>query len=145
MGDVLITRRGGTAGGFVNPIVLYFTGVGYSHGSSPAACSELQAVVEGGYVQNNGNGNFTILKSGTYSVSVLIKGSYNSGGTLIKSQVQVKQNSTIVIDITTSSNAPSYQTVQVNFNANDTVTVLTRNTNANSSNTHICALVLQLA
>lgn len=133
-----------SGGGSANPIVLYFTGSGTSHSSSPAACTELQCVVVSDYIQNDGNGNFTVLKSGTYSVSALIKGSYNGGGTLIRSQVQVKQNSTSVIDITTSSNAPSYQTVQVNFNANDTVTVLTRNTNGNSSNTHICALCLQL-
>lgn len=144
MGDALITRRGGSGGGSANPIILYFTGSGNSRGSSPAACTKLQSIVDSGYIRDDGNGNFTVLKAGTFSVSALIKGSYNSGGTIIYSQVQVKKNSTNVIDITSSSNAPAYQTVQANFDVNDTITVLTRNTNANSSNTHVCAVGVQL-
>ena len=144
MGDALITRRGGSGGGSANPIVLYFTGQGNSHGTAPAACTELQAMVDSGYLRNDGNGNFTVLKAGTFSVSALIKGGYNGGGTIIYSQVRVKKNSTSVIDITTTSNAPAYQTVQAPFDANDTLTILTRNTNANSSNTHSCAVALQL-
>lgn len=143
MGDALITRRGGS-GGSANPIILYFTGSGTSHGTAPADCTALQVLVDSGYIRHDGNGNFTVLKAGTFSVSALIKGGYNSGGATIYSQVQVKKNSTSVIDITTTANAPVYQTVQANFDANDTLTVLTRNTNASSSNTHVCAVSLQL-
>lgn len=144
MGDALITRRGGSGGGSANPIILYFTGSGTSHGTAPAACTELQALVDSGYIRNDGNGNFTVLKSGTFSVSALIKGGYNGSGSIIYSQVRVNKNSTSVVDITTTSNSPAYQTVQASFDANDTLTILTRNTNANSGNTHMCAVGLQL-
>ena len=133
-----------SGGGSGKPVVLYFTGTGNSHGTAPATCNELQNLVDDEYMSSSGNGVFTILKAGSYSLSALIKGGYNNGGSIIYSQVQVKINSTIAIDLTTTSNAASYNTITVTCNANDTLTVLTRNTNANSSNTHFCAVGMKL-
>lgn len=132
------------SGGGGKPVVLYFIGTGNSHGNAPVACNELQNLVDDEYMSSSGNGVFTILKAGSYSLSALIKGGYNNGGSIIYSQVQVKINSTNAIDLTTTSNAPNYNTITVTCNANDTLTVLTRNTNANSSNTHFCAVGMKL-
>lgn len=130
-------------GGSSNPVILYFVGTGNSHGTAPAQCTEAQSLIDSEYLQNNNNGTFTILKAGSYTISALIKGGYNTGGSNIYSQVQVKINNTIVVDKTTTSNSPTYDTVTASCNANDTLTVLTRNTNGNSANTHICAVGMQ--
>lgn len=83
-------------------------------------------------------------KGGTYSVYYMIKGGYNTNGSLVNSAIQIRVNGSAVISETTTAATGTTGNGTVTLNEGDTFEMMTHNT-TNSSNTHVGAMIVRVS